>query len=480
MNETAEKILKLEEVLDRLPLSRADVYRRVKDGQLQAVKVDHRLQFNEADVEKFRADYEKGQSSFRDAVDQWLNFYQDRLRKRGDVELPNIEGKNEDERLGELVRRMVLDGILNSVNDIHIDPLQSGDRLLYRLEGTLEEIGRIEADLSGVLKAKLKGLAPLTDSDGRSVLDGIFSFSYNNLGYQIHLKIAPTLLGEHIHLHFYPQQAELSLLGLGYTSSQADILKDLLTGRPGLFLVIGAFDPLAERHRLGLANELAGTGRLVVSLDHRTHHRSELLVQLEISSGDDSGFDALVGTALGMSPDVLMLDEVREAAEAHTLLEAVYSGAVAIAQMRSPGSVEALLTLIGYGLSRDGLAQTLLGTVERIAFRRLCPHCRVSRPSTVEEAELLGISNSAEIWESQGCLTCRGGFLGHRMIYGVWAVDEDLAGLIRSLEPPGVLLNRWCEKNPFSAEVAVREAVLAGDVTFKDARILLTRLAPKQ
>ena len=87
-----------------------------------------------------------------------------------------------------------------------------------------------------------------------------------------------------------------------------------------MFLVIGAFDPVAERHRLGLVNELTVAGQLVVSLEHRVHHRSELLVQLEISSGDDSGFGALVGTALGMSPDVLMLDEVHDATEALSLI----------------------------------------------------------------------------------------------------------------------------------------------------------------
>lgn len=68
----------------------------------------------------------------------------------------------------------------------------------------------------------------------------------------------------------------------------------------------------------------------------------------------------------------------------------------ALAQIRVAGGVEAILRLIEFEVSRDGLARALLGMVEHVAVRRLCPHCRIARLVAPEEAEVLSASPSAQ------------------------------------------------------------------------------------
>jgi general secretion pathway protein E len=140
--------------------------------------------------------------------------------------------------------------------------------------------------------------------------------------------------------------------------------------------------------------------------------------------------------------------------------------------------VEALLQLLEFGLKPHALARMLLGLVERLALRRLCPHCRAARTVTPEEAALLALSTAAPVWESHGCDICGDGFLGRRMLYGVWPMDEALTGRIRAIDPaikPTIAaLTEWRNSNPLSVSVAAREAVLAGEVTFADAQLLLT------
>jgi len=311
-------------------------------------------------------------------------------------------------------------------------------------------------------------------------VEGLLHLTHGERVYQIGITAAPTLLGEHIHLHVYDTEEGLDIQTLGYTAAQAAALREKLTGRPGLLLLAGAADPAADRHRLALAAELTASGRLVVSLEHRIRVRSELLVQLEIGKQEGPGFDALLRMALRMSPDVLLFDDVRDEAQAQALLQAAYAGAVVVAQIQVSGGAEALLQLVKFGLSRDGLARALLGIVERVALRRLCPHCRTVRRVTPAEADLLGVSPSAEIWESGNCKVCGDGFLGHRMLYGVWPMDEELAGHIRALEPPGTPLMEWRDRHPLSVGMAAREAVLGGEATLEDARILLSQAVHMQ
>ena len=465
-----DKALSFEETMARLAVSRAELYRKVKDGALKAEKADLRLQFKESEVRQFEAGRDKAKSDLRHALETWLEFYRDRLTRHEGVDLPDLEGKAEDDLAGELGRRLVLDGILSGVSDAYLDPLYTGGRLLYRSDGGLREAGRLEGNVFGALRDKLKALAALTPVEGQQVIEGIFGHAYGDHTYQIQMTAAPTLLGEYLHLHFYREQEGASLPSLGYTSAQAEALNRLLTGRPGLFLLAGVADPAAERHRLGIAGALTATGRLVVSLEHRIHYRSELLVQLKIEAPEP--FDALLRTALEMAPDVLMLDEVRNAAEAQAILEAAFAGAFVVAQLRTPGGVEALQLLIGHGLSRDALARTLLGVVERAALRQLCPHCRVRRDASAEEGALLG-ALSAAVWEARGCEACGDGYLGRRMVYGVWPADGALAEAIRLPDVSAVRLSQLRDESEVCMRTAVREAVLAGQVSIEDARMLL-------
>ena len=472
MEEVQEKLLSFEETMARLALSRAELYRKVKDDAVKAEKVDHRLQLKESEVQKFEEERDKTKSDLRNALETWLGFYRDRLTRHEGVDLPDLEGKTEDDLVGELGRRLVLDGILSGVSDIYLDPLYAGCRLLYRSEDGLVEAGRLEANVFGTLRDKLKVLAALKPVEGQQVIEGIFGHAYGDHTYQIQMTAAPTLLGEHLHLHFFRERAGLTLQMLGYSAAQAEGLNHLLTGRPGLFLMMGVADPAAEYHRLGIAGTLTDNGRLVVSLEHRIHYRSELLVQLKIEGPEQ--FDALLRTALEMAPDVLMLDEVRTAAEAQALLEAAQAGAFVAVQVRSPGCVEGLQLIIGHGLSRNVLARTLLGMSERIALRRLCPQCRASRAATRDEAKLLD-APSAEVWDAQGCDACGDGYAGRMALYGVWPVDEESAEAIRQPDTSIARLNQLCDQSDLSVRAAAREAVLAGEVSLQDARMLLMR-----
>ena len=469
----AEKILTMEEAMERLSLGRALVYRKVMDGALKAVKTDHALTFTEPEIEKYEADTTAKQTALSEALDRWLGTFADRLKALEDAELPDMSEKNDADRTAELVRRIVLDGILSGVNDIHLDPLYAGDRLLYRFEGNLREIGRLEACVSELLKPKLRGLAPLPAATPEKVGEALFQQAHGDRAYQIRLTAIPTLLGEQVHLHFFDRDPIPTIAEAGYTPDQATALQAMLTGRPGLFLTVGASDPEADRHRLVLADGLSASGRLVVSLEHRIQYRSELLVQLEIGREGAPGFQALWQSAIGMSPDAILMDDVRDAQEAKALIEAVSAGAVVVAQMRASGGPEAILQLIRFELDRDGLARALLGLVERASLRRLCPHCRVARAVVSEEADRLGIPDTAQLYESPGCDACDDGFLGRRALYGLLQMDGELADLVRSADIPAAALEAWREKGALSLPAAVRAALLNGEISPEDAGAFL-------
>ena len=113
----------------------------------------------------------------------------------------------------------------------------------------------------------------------------------------------------------------------------------------------------------------------MVCLDHRIRYRAEQLVQLELRDEAGSDFKTLWQAALDMSPDVVVLDEVRDADQAQALLEGVRSGAVVLAQVRAGNMIEAVQKLIDFEIDRAALGRALLGGIDKAVVRRLCPQC---------------------------------------------------------------------------------------------------------
>ena len=468
-----EPMLPFDQVMERLDLGRAALYRQVKDGALEAVKTDHALVFAESEVARFEARRAEDQATLRQALDQWLATLAQRLAAHGHTDLPDLAEKTDEELAAELARRILLDAAAEGVTDVHLDPLEAADRLLYRFEGNLKEVGRLPAPLAAALKAKLKDLAPPPPPEAGPGLEAVVKQTLADTETQLHLQAAPTVLGEHIHVHIYEPEDRLRIDTLGYTPEQVGVLRGLLTGRPGLILVAGAGDVAADRHRLAFASELAAAGRLVVSLEHRPHRRSELLVQLEVGNQEAPGFGPAARIALDMGPDIVLADEVRDAAEARALLEMAAAGSLVVADVQAAGAIEALLRLVAMEVSREGIATTLLAIVERRALRRLCPHCRAARPLADGEAAQLAADPGTQVFEPAHCDICGDGFLGRRMLHGLLLADAELPGLIRTLEPPAQPLFEWRRRSPHGLAHAAPYAILAGDVALRDAALLL-------
>lgn len=463
-NEAAPQFHSIDAAMERLSLSRAEIYRRVKEKLLKADKVDRRLRFSAEELQRY-ADVLAGErGALQEALTHWLASFAGRLSGRLQEELPPAAEKTVAEQTAELGRRILLDALSREAIDLYLDPLHQGDRLLLGEEGQRREIARFPAPLAGQLKTWIKALAPLAQVAESGIHEGLGKYQYDGNACQFRLAVVPTLLGEHLHLHFYLDSAQTSLASLGYAPPQAAALSSLLAGRPGLLLIVGPADAAADRHRLELARQLGGDGRLIVSLERRIQYRAEDLIQLGLQ--DEQKFAPLWRAALGMSPDVLLFDQVDSPAQARALLEGVGSGAVVVAQMHAATALDGLGQLFRLEIDRPGLTRVLLGVVERAALRRLCSACRAGRPLEPSEAEMLDTDPTTNISAARTCDQCGDGFSGRRYLCGLWPADDALTGWIRAADPQARPPAAPAE---LSLGYAARQAVLDGEVLLEEA-----------
>ena len=472
MAEAVQEYVPFEKAMEQLALSRAELYRHVKDAKIKGEKHDHRLRFAVAEVERYAQVLHQERDNLEQVASHWLGFFGDRLSGVADAELADVAASPVGEKVAELGRRIIQDALGAEFENLYVDPLRQGDRLLYGARGRQREIARFEAGLTDPLKTWFKGLAPLPALDENvKISETVGQFSTEKKKVQFRLTVVPTLLGEHLHFHFFPDFETGNLEDLGYTPLQVSRLRSLLRGRPGLLLLAGAGDPEDERHRMVMAQELSAEGRLVTALEHKVQYRSDALVQLDLAQGP--GFGVLWRTALGMSPESMLLDEVQNAEEARALIEGFYSGAMTVGLVRSSGAFNALEQLFRFEIDRETLAAGLAAVVERTVLRRLCPHCRDTRPLEQGEGDQIGLPSATEVGVAKGCERCGDGYLGRRTIYGIWLADKGLTTWIRTEEgrerPPPA-----CGELALAA--GIRHALKELEISLEDGRTLLDGL----
>lgn len=464
MSESPENMLSMEAVMEKLALSRAEVYRQVKDGKLKAEKKDHVLLFAEPDVDNFVETSGADKSALQEMTSEWLSFFTDRITNP-EVELTDLTDKPIGDQINELGRRIMLNSLLDGVKDLYLDPMHEGDRLIYNTDDHRIEPARFKTALSTPLKAWFKSLVVFPEQETPGIQAALGRQTFTEPNSQFRITIIPTLLGEHIHIHFFPRYEDENAGAVAYTPKQRDSIRTMLAGRPGLILITGAVDLAAEQHRLALAHELSTDGRLVASLEHQVQYRSDHLVQLDVGAENGAGFNTLWPTVLNMRPDAIFFDECRDKNEALALIEGVYSGSVVVANVRSAGLLDALNQLFQHEINRAALARVLLGVVERITLTCQPPETLEKRPADAEEARHLDIPEGTEI-TVQSALTDNNSRI-QRTVFGLTPMDAALKAWIQDTAAVPPLP---ASSNPsLSLSQAFRDLVINHEMAWEDA-----------
>ncbi len=453
------------EVMVRLSLSRAQVYRLVKDGILKASKQDALLQFSDCDVAEAAADL----AVHRERIAVLLRLFTAILVEHGIDDLPEICVEGIESGMGEVANMLLLVSMAARASDLYVMPIEDGDRLLLRNGDKLREIVRVERDLGNLLKEKLKALASLGDGETGSTSAAIFRHTGENLSAQVRVSVLQTLAGEHLQLQFFHSGEVQTLECLGYTPIQSKELRGLLSGKPGLLVLAGSHDRIVQQHRLALADYMGAKGKLIVSIDRALNYQSESIVHLDGSHDENTDGVELWQAAMRLGPDVVMVDRVASGVQVESLIGALAAGTAVLVQSPAATSVAALRHLFEVGFGRRELARYLLAVSECNLVPQLCLDCRAQRTITLDEANFLRAPTTAKVYVAAGCDHCVDGARGSRAVWGLVVGDEAMALDFDTEEA----LPAETAIDPLSSDLslasALRACVLAGDVDIEQA-----------
>ena len=435
----------------RLSLSRPQLYRRLKEGTLQATKTDAALRFLERDVLAAASEQARQLKS----VAAWLDTLAAQLAGEGVTNLSAPPEPEIEAAISEMGHRLVLVGTVGLASDIYVTSIGQEDCIQMRSNGRVHEFGRMDRVLGTLLKAKLKALASWSLADTGPGPAVVFGSSHDEWSAQVHMAVVPAPAGEQIHLQFLSGQENPTFESIGYSPHQVAFLHDLLRHRPGLVVLGSGHNRVADRQRLAFAYYLNSLGSFIVALDRRPHYQSEHIVQLHVEQHDGASLAAPWQTALQLCPDAIMLDMVADASELQFLPVAIAAGITVIVQVPSVGGTAARQYLVDLGVAPEVLDRHLLIAGENRSLPRLCPSCRTPRPCSATEAERFGLPAASLLFEAAGCNHCTQGCCGLRTIFGLLTADEARSAA----------RDQDCSASPHSLTMALQAVLLAGEVS---------------
>ncbi len=174
-------------------------------------------------------------------------------------------------------------------------------------------------------------------------------------------------------------------------------------------------------------------GGNVITIEDPIEYEIAGASQVEVDSADKVSFTKALRSVLRHDPDVVMIGEIRDPETANIAVKASLTGHLVFSTVHTNTSVGVVTRLLDMGIEPFLIAATLRLSVAQRLVRRLCEACRMPRPMTQHEAEMLRQPHlvGSTVFDPQGCVMCAGrGFTGRVALFEMLASNEEIANLI--------------------------------------------------
>jgi len=315
------------------------------------------------------------------------------------------------------------------VSDIHFEPRTSGMHLRFRIDGALSDVAELPADHGRIVINQFKAISDLDPVTRFTAKDTRATVDLDDAALDIRLALAPCHHGEALVVRLLdPKRLERSVEELGLSGRTLAQIEQWLENVTGMFLCAGPTGSGKTTTNYALLHELKFADRAIVSIEDPVEYQIDGITQIRIDELHHVDFAEAVKSVLRLDPDFLMLGEIRDAASAHSAVNAAISGRVLLSTVHSRDAVGAITALRNWGLPDHEIAEALVVVVAQRLVRKLCPHCRRKvKPSASDLKWLsaMNLSTRATLWDATGCNECQNlGYRGRTGVFELWRLDE--------------------------------------------------------
>lgn len=359
-------------------------------------------------------------------LEQHLNPHQETENVQQHQTAPNTIDDGEDAPVVQFINQTLKLAIQRRASDIHFEPLTSGYRVRLRIDGVLQEVPSVAAELSPRITARLKIMGKLNIAERRLPQDGQFSLSLDQQSYSFRIATLPVQEGEKVVLRvLQTHQHALTLETLGLSPVALQQFMKTLQLPQGMILVTGPTGSGKTFTLYSAIRWLNDTSRNICSVEDPVEIPLTGINQTAINTKNNLSFGRVLRALLRQDPDVIMVGEIRDAETAEIAVNAAQTGHLVLSTLHTNSAAETLTRLRQLGVPGYLLAAALRLIISQRLVRRLCPYCRTATTPELSLPPHLW-QGSLHRWTAQGCNHCFSGYYGRAAIYELLVITPDM------------------------------------------------------
>lgn len=323
-------------------------------------------------------------------------------------------------------------------SDILLEPEKEYIRVRARIDGVLYDFGIIPQSLYPAVSSRIKVICNLDLTRKNQVQEGQFTVEHENGIINFRVEIVETVNGELIVLRLHEKRTiVMKLSELGFGKQAYDEYLKMLNQKSGLVLVCG---PTGTGKTTTLYSTLTSLNENkiynIMTVEDPVEFHLDGTNQIQTNKDRNFTFATGLRTILRLSPDVVLVGEIRDKETAEIAVESGLTGLFVLSTVHAEDAVGALFRMLDLDVEAYLLNSSLVGIVAQRLARRNCHQCLEEYTPNQKELEFFTSTMGRppnRLVRSRGCPTCQNlKYKGRIAIYEVLRIDAKIRDLIRN------------------------------------------------
>ncbi len=372
---------------------------------------------------------------FLDSMDHiQSDFMKDAEFEDGSVDdegITDLAREAEGAPIIRLTNNIIAMALKKGASDIHIEPMEKGLRVRYRIDGVLRAEMMLPKKVQLPLISRVKIISKLDITERRMPQDGRITIKLGSKSVDFRVSTVPTKFGEKICTRILDKTN--TTMGLDKLISHLpvlDLVRDMIKKPYGIIYVTGPTGSGKSTTLYSSLAEINDIGVNISTVEDPVEYDLEGVNQVQVNSDIGLNFARVLRAFLRQDPDIILVGETRDTETAKIAVEAALTGHLVFTTLHANDAASTFMRLSEMGIEPFLISTSAIGIVAQRLVRRICPKCKEKYAPDPTILKYLDLDEGIELYKGKGCDACSGGYKGRVGVYEVLVVNEELRHLI--------------------------------------------------
>ena len=349
-----------------------------------------------------------------------------------DLGVTDLAREAEGAPIIRLTNNIIAVALKKGASDIHIEPMEKGLRVRYRIDGVLRQEMMLPKKVQLPLVSRVKIISRLDITERRMPQDGRITLKMGSKSIDFRVSTIPTKFGEKIVTRILDKSnTTMGLDKLITNLPTLDIVRGMIKKPYGIIYVTGPTGSGKSTSLYSALSEINSIDVNISTVEDPIEYELAGVNQVQINSDIGLDFARVLRAFLRQDPDIILVGETRDTETAKIAVEAALTGHLVFTTLHANDAPSTFMRLSEMGIEPFLISTSVIGVVAQRLVRRICTKCKEEYEPDPTVLKYLGVDKGKKLFRGKGCDVCsQTGYKGRVGVYEVLMINDELRHLI--------------------------------------------------